>query len=378
MDKKKKVGIMTFHASHNCGSMLQAYALQYVLREKYNLDAEIINFSNHAQRGMYGYIDLRLKRGAIENSINRLQHIPTIRKTRKDYIEFFNKYLVVSKTKYTNNKQLKNAEEAYDVLISGGDQVWNIRCGDADLAYFLCFAKNTKKVSYSPSFGATNISKYAKDVNVYKNLLNEYDAISVREGNGQKWLKELLNKEVPVIVDPTMLLTAKEWCKALETTEVKGKYIFYYAFSYANKENVEQIRKISERTGMPVYMIDALQYRVYHLDKQGFKLYKTGPLGFISLMKNAEMIFSQSFHGTIFSALFEKKFWAFHNSTIANPDDDRATYILQQLGLSDRYINIEKIDEIDINKEIDYEKVNKKIDSLKEEAFKYIEDNIVK
>ncbi len=213
MKKKKKIGILTFHASHNCGSMLQAYALQEILREKYNNDVEIIDFSNKAQDGMYGYIDLRLKKGAIKNTIQRLKHIPTVRNTRRDYFEFYNKYLNVSKKHYSTPKQLDKDIENYDIVISGGDQIWNIRCGDADLTYFLPFNKKIKKVSYSPSFGATNISKYTDESTrkIYIELLNNYDSISIRELNGQKWIKELINKEVPIVADPTMLYNSKEW-----------------------------------------------------------------------------------------------------------------------------------------------------------------------
>jgi len=270
--------------------------------------------------------------------------------------------------------------ENYEIVISGGDQIWNIRCGDADLTYFLPFDKRIKKVSYSPSFGATNISKYTDENarDLYKKLLNDYDSISIRELNGQKWIKELTGKDVPIVADPTMLFDSKNWLKKIDTIDIKEKYIFYYAFSYANKTNVEQIAKVSKETGYPVYVIDAVQYKNYNLEKYGFKLFKTGPVGFLSLMKNAEIVFSQSFHGTIFSALFHRNFWAFHNSIIANPDDDRATYILKQLGLSNRYINIEKIEDVDLFKKIDYKKVDEKVEELRQNAFKYIEDNITK
>lgn len=373
----KKVGIITFHASHNCGSMLQAYALQEILKEKYGCQVEMINFSNYGQRNLYGIVDLRLKKSAVKNSVQKILHLPTVIKGRKDYNDFFNAYFDLSEKEYHKTSQLKELQGKYDILVAGGDQVWNVRCDDADLAYFLNFDDSAKKIAFSPSFGATNINKYAKDIELYKQLLLDFDGISVREKNGQIWLEELLDKKIPIIADPTMLYSSEEWCDKLPVGNLSEKYIFYYAFSYHNKINLENIQKVAKKTGMPVYVIDGKQYRAYGLEKYGFKLYeKTGPLAFLSLMKNAELVFSQSFHGTIFAAMFNRKFWAFHNSTIKNPDDDRATYILNQLGLEDRYINIEKIDTIDIWKEYDFSVVKENITSLQKNAFDYLDQYI--
>lgn len=373
----KKVGIITFHASHNCGSMLQAYALQEIIKNKYGCKVEIIDFSNYEQRNLYGLVDFRLKKSAVKNTLQKITHLPTVISGRHDYEKFLNTYFNLSTEKFRKTSQLDSLEGKYDVLVAGGDQVWNVRCDDSDLAYFLSFAHDAKKVAFSPSLGATNINKYAKDKELYKNLLLDFDGISVREKNGQIWLQELLGKDVPIIADPTMLLSAEEWCQSLPVEDIHEKYIFYYAFSYHNKANLDNIRKVSEKTGMPVYVIDGKQYRAYGLKKYGFKLYKsTGPLAFLALMKNAELVFSQSFHGTIFAAMFNRNFWAFHNSTIKNPDDDRATYILNQLGLDDRYINIEHIDTIDIWKEYDFPTVKENIKKLQKDAFDYLEKNI--
>lgn len=373
----KKVGIITFHASHNCGSMLQAYALQEIIKNRYHCEVEIIDFSNYEQRNLYGIIDFRPKKSAVKNTLQKITHLPTVIRSRHDYEEFLHKYFMLSKDKYRKTSQLEVLDGKYDILVAGGDQVWNVRCDDSDLAYFLNFAQKSKKVSFSPSLGATNINKYAKNKQLYKKLLLDFDGISVREKNGQIWLQELLGKDVPIIADPTMLLTAEEWCSSLPVEDIKEKYIFYYAFSYQNKANLENIQKVSRQTGLPVYVIDGKQYRAYGLNKYGFRLYKqTGPLAFLALMKNADLVFSQSFHGTIFAAMFNRNFWAFHNSTIKNPDDDRATYILHQLGLDDRYINIEHVDEIDIWKEYDGTVVKDKIKSLQKDAFDYLEKNI--
>ena len=122
-----KVGIMTFHSSHNCGSMLQAYALQHTLEERYGADAELINFANQGSRNLYGMIDFRPKKQAIHNTINNFKHYKLMKRYHQDYIDFMNKYLKVSQERYLVEKQLRGCEKGYDLLVSGGDQVWNVK-----------------------------------------------------------------------------------------------------------------------------------------------------------------------------------------------------------------------------------------------------------
>ena len=217
-----KIGIITFHASHNCGSMLQAYALCKVLRDEYHQDAELIDFSNSGSRQMYSlwnnkmfYRSGRPIMNVLKTNISNLFHYKAVKSVMNDYEAFSSKYLQKSKGTYKNTKQLKGIEQNYDMLLSGGDQVWNICCTDADDAYFLSFAHNVKKVAYSPSLGAMNILKYAKNPDKYRKYLLDYDFLSVRELNGQKWLKELVGEDVPIVPDPTLLLSADEWCKVL-------------------------------------------------------------------------------------------------------------------------------------------------------------------
>ena len=369
-----KIGIITFHASHNCGSMLQAYALQTVLNKKFNRDAEIINFVNKGSKNLYGYIDFRLKKGAIRHNLLTLCHFPVVKKSRADYIEFSDKYLKVAPKEYNNSKQLTELNGKYDMFIAGGDQVWNIVCPDADDAYYLDFVKNGKKVAYSPSLGGNNINEVADDTEKYDKLLKDFDFLSVREPNGQKWIKELTGIEVPIIADPTLLLTKEEWLSQFELPKIEEPFIFNYAFFHKNPQANTALQKISKEMGMPVYVLDMKSWHTYRLDKYGIKCFeKTGPLAFISLMANAELVLTQSFHGTLFSALFHKQFWSYYAPTEKKNSDDRAIAIMKQLGLSDRYVVIDDLPKMDYLKKIDYSNTDKLISALREKAFEYIE-----
>lgn len=372
----KKIGIMTFHASLNCGSMLQAYALQTILTEKYNADVEIINYSNFGQRNYYSKWDIFPKPSVWINDLKAIPHYKEIDKMRSDYDEFSNKYLNIRTKLLKRRSQLNGIDNKFDIVIAGGDQVWNVRCRDADIAYFLSFVKNAKKVAYSPSLGARNINKCALNPQKYAKLLNDFDYLSVREVNGQKWLKELTGKDIPLIADPTLLLNHEEWIKHLSIRKNKNqeKYMVYYAFYYNNEHNDEILQKLSEKMNMPIYIIDRKSWAINKLDKYGIKLYeKSGPIGFLELMENAEISLVQSFHGIIFSALFHKTFWSLRNQTIKNPDDDRAKVILNQLGLEDRAITYDELLEKDITKKVDYKDADINIEKLRKKAFEYIE-----
>lgn len=371
-----RIGMMTFHASHNCGSMLQAYALQHTLREKFGHDAVIINFSNPAQRNIYGLWNKKLRPGIIKRNIKLFPYFDLIRQEMKDYNAFSNKYFVLTEKSYKYKSELERIVDDYDLLLAGGDQIWNTRCGDADDAYFLCFANNKAKVAYSPSLGARNIN-LVEDKNKYRDYLLDFRQISVREPNGKKWLDELTGIDVPIIPDPVMLLTAEEWDSQIPTEVMDEEFIFCYAFSYDDEYNNKIFQQISKKTGLPIYVINSRQWGLNRLDQYGIKLYPhSGPQTYLKLMKNAKIVFSQSFHGTLFASLFEKTFWHFGNRVIKDKDDDRASAMLNQVGLTSRYKTIDELLETDLFEPVDYTQARKNIAEMREKGMQYIKENI--
>lgn len=368
------IGIITFHASLNCGSMLQAFALQDILTEKYGADVEIINYSNFGQRTYYANWDIFPKPSVLKNNIKAIPHYATINAMRHDYEEFEKKYFKLNAPLIKSRDGLNHVDEKYDIVIAGGDQVWNVRCRDADKAYFLSFVKKAKKVAYSPSLGARNINKCALRPQIYADLLKDFNYLSVREDNGQKWINELIGIKVPIIADPTMLLTHSQWIKKIDIEPIDEKFILFYAFSYSNEHNNLILEKVSKKYNMPIYIIDSKQWSVNRLDRFGIKLWKrSGPEAFLSLMEYAQIVLVQSFHGIVFSSLFHKTFWSLRNAVINNSDDDRARVILRQTGLEDRAIKYDNLTEIDLTQLISYDIVDENIRKMRENAFAYIE-----
>lgn len=374
-----KVGIITFSASHNCGSMLQAFALQEVIKRRCGANVEIIDFANAGSRKVYNLIAWELSRYAIIHNWNCLTHLPTMLKVKKDYEDFSDNYLNKTSKSYRNEAQLKELEKRYDLVIAGGDQVWNVRVADGSDAFFLNFVNNVRKVSYSPSLGGTNILKSGKNLDVYRKYLSEFEAISVREPNGKKWLEQLTGRSVKIVADPTLLLTPEEWQEYLPVPDIKEDYIFNYAF-YHNYKNINlALQKISEKVGLPIYIMDIKSWAIYRLDKFNIKKYQqTGPLAFLGLMKNAQLVLTQSFHGTLFSALFNKCFWSYNWEKMTHGEDDRATAILEQLGLKDRYKMIDELVNMNVMDPIDFKECNKNIDHLRQDAMDYIDSFMMK
>ena len=160
----------------------------------------------------------------------------------------------------------------------------------------------------------------------------------------------------------------------LPVPQIEGKYIFNYAFSYGNEENNRILKQISDKYDLPVYIIDAKSYYRYNLEKKyGFKLYKqSGPLAFLGLMKNAELVLTQSFHGSLFAAKFNRCFWSYKNAVVRNPDDDRARCVLNQLGLIDRYQTFSDLLGMDLMQPINYRIVNPILDELSKNGKDYL------
>lgn len=373
-----KVGVITFHASHNSGSILQTFAFQTVLKDKLNVDSEIIDFSNKGQRDYYSvYVPVYSFKHFVKNCFTLLI-AKRVKNEYREYEEFINNRLKLSKRRYLSTDEMTSIATDYDCLICGSDQVWNVTCVDRDDAYFLSFARNTKKIAYATSLGAKNINKYAVEPQKYKMYLQDFTAISVREGNGKKWIEELMNGEGPDIhisVDPTLLLKKDEWSSYAGTKIISGKYIFYYAFNYTKEVN-DTVKKISKAYGMPVYMFDVKSWGVKGNFRFGFKLAdQYGPSAFLSLVKNAEMVLTTSFHGTVFSTIFEKKFW-YLDSPMHSKDDDRASFLLHQLGLDDRLVEISKVKEMDLLVPPEFDISRKLVEELRLDSMKYLKDSI--
>lgn len=368
-NNKNKVGIITFHHSYNCGSMLQTFALQSMIK-KLGFKCEIINFSNEGQKKVYSVLP---EGKDLKNRIKRFilnSHKDQIETNFKSYENFIDKYFTLSKDEYTSMDSL--TDDKYDFVIAGSDQVWNITIDDGDDAYFLPWVKKAKKIAYAPSFGARCIQNYANDVKKYKEYLNDFDYISIREENGKKWIKDLIGKNVPVLLDPTLLLDSEEYDEiSLKNMNLPEKYIFYYSPGYLADIN-KLTKKISKKYNLPVIAFNAKTFYTKKMDLSSFKLPEIeNPSSYLYLIKHASLVITTSFHGTIFSTIYNKKFWTIKNGEMAG-NDDRVKTLMDKLELNDRMISMNFDKNFDYMKPINYNNYCELLKPLQEEAINYL------
>lgn len=371
----KKIGIMTFHASHNNGSMLQALALQNVLRNKYGFDAEIINYSNVAQQNMYSILPKVTNYKKLIKNIILFTNIGEIKKQYYSYNKFIDKYFKLSGPILSKRSDFEKIKNKYDAFVTGSDQVWNIKAQDADDIYYLDFETNIPKLSYAVSFGANNpflSDKKEKYISCIKNL----NLISVRENNAQKWINEATGIKPQICLDPTMLLTKEEWEKTVDVGKpiITGEYIFYYCFSIS--EDVQKFLKyISNKYKLPVYFMEAKEWTLKTCWKNKIKLIKRyGPDIYMNVVKNSKLFITTSFHGTAFATIYSKNFWYIDSGKNDPSKDDRAISFLTQLDLMDRYKTIEELKKNDLlDKKPDYKNVYNKLKNLKESSYEYLD-----
>lgn len=362
----KKVGIITYHFALNYGAVLQCFALQKYLQEK-KYEVVILNFVSEIQDQNNNIIKKNKgAKGIIYNFL--LLPFYKLRKEKKDkFTKFSNNYLNLTKRVRTI-KQLKELilEENIDFLISGSDQVFNPLIEDFNSAFLFPFETGAKKISYAASLGNAK----EKDIEKIKNLLNDFFRISLREKSDKKRLERLIKNRVEVVCDPVLLLSSTQWKQiSLQSDFIlpKGKFIVaYFLHKDLFKKEFKLLKKFSKEKKLNLIIINA-RFSMFSLVK-GTK-FNVGPLDFVKLILNSEYVFTDSFHGVVFSTIFNKKFVCFDSEK--NKYDSRRSDFLKNLGLSDRLYLINQKKEV--FKDINYKDVNLKLRKIKEESQQFLE-----
>ncbi len=299
----KKTYTTTYCEWNSYGSMLQALALQQAQKnigvQNYILKAtELPNVKYNLPK---------LKSFYIVNIVKWLFNFINKHKTSKKY-EKNNKFIsenIDIEYGKSYNHILNNPPKA-DSFIAGSDQIWH-----PDLCrplFFLDFVKDgTNKISYAASMGKTSVPSEKK--NEFARLIKNFDAISVREKDDVDVISNYTDKEIAVNIDPTFLLSKKEWRKYEKEYPIKYRYILVYSIYWDEKLNKE-VQKLSRETGLKVISVSSGLDKVFAHKK----LYDVGVDEFLWLIDNAEYVITSSFHGVAFSTIFNKKF-----SAVINP-----------------------------------------------------------
>lgn len=358
-----KIGIVTFHNAHNYGAVLQCYALQEALKNL-GFNPEVINYSNDIFTR--GYTDgiPKLGKSSPKELLRDLLLFPIKgnrkRKRYDSFNNFISCYLNLSPTVTRNDKF---DFEKYDAIIFGSDQIWNNSITDNDTFYFGDFSYSGSMISYAASAG-----KGYKNISKFISLLKGFEEIGVRELDLKDELKSLGFSNVVTNIDPTLLLTADKWKSKLG---IMDKSVDDYVLVYPLRERkgtVKMAQEFAKRNCLKLVEIGAqILYR-----KHKNRIETLSPKDFIGLFANAKYVVTNSFHGTVFSIIFNRRF-----NTIALNDgeDNRVRNLLSNLGLEHNLIPLGKSVKF---KNIDYDKVYNQLDILREQSKQFLLSSIRK
>lgn len=363
-----KIGIITLSASYNCGSMLQSYALKTILA-KYG-EVEIINFTSDSSRKQYSIIPKNpLKLTYLKFTNSRI--LEALRAEKADYTAFQRNCLMMQDKEYDINN-LHEIKDKYDVVVAGSDQVWNVCMSDFDESFFCGWCgKHCKKVAYAPSLGGHDIRESPQKEKFIEYIL-DFDFLSTREEFGKKVLSDITARDIPKVLDPTLMLQYADWENLVGSPLVHGDYIFYYSWAYCYGELREVVAARSQTTGLPVYVIDAHKYRGNKLEGYDFILSRQGgPLAFLNLMRYAKEVYVESFHGMIFAYTFKKNFWLLDTHANYEQLDSRLREIVDLFKVRDRLIQVRSGTKPNLDAVMEYAD-NETLRELKQQSFSYL------
>lgn len=361
-----KAGVVTFHGANNYGATLQAWALQKVLRFL-GADACIINY--HPRIIDILYDPMQCKRGLPRKAENLKQFILNRESLvrYKKFIHFMRKNFNLLGD-FSTYDELKKAQLKLDAYITGSDQVWNdTHTGGYDPAYMLEFAEPaSRRISYAASIGRDYFNpRYKKQ---YKKGLMGLDYISVREPSHAGAVKELTDKPVEVVLDPTMLLCREDYEEIKVKCPIKGKYILVYMIE-KNNELIKFANRISVALGLPL-----IQRRPVPGFKNQLPPFYTADAGeFLGLIESAEYVITNSFHGTVFSIIYERPFISMLHSDTGS----RAADLLEGLGLQSHILHdIEEFKDFGRFAINDPVKLRKDIEAMKEGSISFLKRSL--
>lgn len=375
---RKKIALVTCYFQPNYGSQLQAFATQKFF-DDINVANETILIDglrpeiNHAK---YKYFLSRISdtnvikdKWATVKKIIAKKTNPTyaehLKERNKMFTVFANREFHLSR-RYNSFSELSKATTEYAAFVVGSDQLW-LPSNIAANYYTLNFVPlQIPKIALSTSFGISQLPKTQAEM--AKKFLPRIDYCSIRETSGQKLIKELTGREVPVVCDPTILFTAEEWSKEISQDKfISEKYLFCY-FLGNNPIHRAFVKKIKELTG---YKIIQLQHcdEFIASDEQfpDQAPYNVGPKEFIRLIRDAEYVFTDSFHCTVFSMLYAKKFFTFRrydNDSIVSTNG-RIYSLLSLVNQEHRLLKGNENPKDMLNMDINYENIHYKLSNLR-------------
>lgn len=356
-----KIGLLTQHFGLNYGGIIQNYALQQVLLQ---WEHEPLTFEHDTCYSRTRWLLRTTKQILKTGSFHHLPVYPVYkgRIGNKNFIKFVLKHIKSVPVKdFTPSITDKYGIDAY---IVGSDQVWRpaFNLGPRLGNMFLDFADDkVKKLSYAASFGCKEWEYTKEQEQMCRKLAKRFDAISVREASGVELCKQHFGVDASLVLDPTLLLTREEYGKVCADIPIKDKHIFVYSLVVSDKL-LSAASTISRQAGLAVVVKQA-----------GDKVQKDDTIeDWLAEFRDADCVVTDSFHGMVFSIIFNKPFFIVMNPSGGN---ERYISLLSQLGLKDRIVAADG--QIFNTKPVDWDDVNRKLAKARLDSFNFLKNNLM-
>lgn len=367
-----KLGGVTWWRN-NYGSILQAYALQEEIGKFPNVEYEIINQYGKKIASVDNFLD-KIKTIGVKRTFQRFFWkfaVPQLRCRSKKIQKFVDDNLKLSVRQY-NEASISEANSVYDGFVCGSDQIWNPTLTNTDSMYWLSFVDARKlKFSYAPSIGVDQL-EIKDEKNIRKNLYS-FNGISCREKAGTELLNSILKNDIcENVLDPTMLVDLDVWNDICAPRKYTDNYIFVYLLR-GNTEQRKMIENFAKKKNLTIVTMPFLEteYTVWYDMKFGdLKFWDASPDEFISVIRYADYVFTDSFHSTVFSCLYHVPFLIFPKKGKAQMS--RLESLMDLLGISGRIIQNEEEIETIFSKKVDWEQVENNLRVARKKSSQYL------
>lgn len=367
-----KTGLVTFYHIHHYGALLQAAATERAV-EQLGGECEIVDYFVNQNNALFRR---PTGLGSAAADAHTALHYQALKARYQRFEQFSRDHLRISGHRFESLEELRTAELPYDVILAGSDQIWNPKIfpdGRFDPVFFGAFSQR-RKIAYAPSFGVPRIPEGMEDE--LRGYLAAFSHLSVRERQGQRIVEEISGRHVPVVLDPTLLLTRDQWAEMANTPggypaenckNTPGGYILCYCISRPGAL-APYIQNLAEKTGLPVVQLCGVRQKVH---PKARCVLDAGPAEFLGLFQNASYVCTNSFHGTVFSVQFQKPFFtAVAPGELAEPESSRTFSLLSTLGLTERIIG--KGDTAGLEDHIDWEAVESRLETARQSSLDYL------
>lgn len=366
-----KIGILTWLHNGNYGSILQAYALQKALRNQ-GYQTENIDYAPSTVKKVENLmknknsLKLFLEKWDAYCAKKVAGSPRELSEKQKKFDDFRENYINITQ-RYSSPKEVATIDGEFDAYICGSDQIWSPVLLNP-VFYFDFLSDTERKIAYACSFGVSSIK--GKKATKITNYLNRFDYISVRESSGCEIVKSLTGNVVPVMPDPTLLLQRTDWDKVSRYNLNLNNYIFCYFLSW-NEDYWKYVENVSQQLGYQIVIVPSVK-QTYQVDAKILK--NIGPEEWVGLVKNASYVITDSFHGTVFSIIYNKPFTVLKRFSDDNPrsQNSRIYTLLEHYNLTNR---------LGINTDIfnlqEYTKVNSQVEYDRRYALEWL-NNVLK